>query len=60
MGKVIKRLIVIGDLITLATYIAEGNLDISDSFLIAAEKTLFNWVTFLSRVNLVSSIMLTC
>jgi toxin ParE1/3/4 len=40
MGKIIKRPIVIDDLIRLATYIAEGNLDISDSFLIAAEKTL--------------------
>ena len=39
MGKVIKRPIVIDDLIELATYIADGNVDISDNFLLAAEKT---------------------
>lgn len=36
---IIKRPIVIKDLIELATYIANGNLDISDNFLFAAEKT---------------------
>ena len=39
MGKVVKRPIVVKDLIELATYIADGNLDISDNFLLAAEKT---------------------
>lgn len=39
MGKVIKRPIVIKDLIELATYIADANIDISDDFLLAAEKT---------------------
>ena len=42
MGKVVKRPIVVKDLIELATYIADGNLDISDNFLLAAEKT-FGW-----------------
>lgn len=37
--KVIKRPIVVKDLIELATYIADGNIDISDDFLLAAEKT---------------------
>lgn len=39
MGKVVKRPIVIRDLITLATYIADNNMDISDNFLVAAETT---------------------
>ena len=39
MGKVVKRPIVIHDLITLATYIADNNIDVSDNFLIAAENT---------------------
>lgn len=46
MGKVIKRPIVIKDLIELATYIANGNLDISDNFLLAAEKTFVNLGNF--------------
>jgi toxin ParE1/3/4 len=39
MGKVNKRPQVIRDLIELATYIAEDNLDVSDRFLAAAEET---------------------
>ncbi|WP_319422434.1 type II toxin-antitoxin system RelE/ParE family toxin [Pleurocapsa sp. FMAR1] len=39
MGKVLKRPIVINDLIELATYIGNNNLDISDDFLLAAENT---------------------
>jgi toxin ParE1/3/4 len=39
MSKVNKRPQVIRDLIDLATYIAEDNLDISDEFLAAAEET---------------------
>ncbi len=46
MGKVIKRPIVIKDLIELATYIADGNIDISDNFLLAAEKTFANLGNF--------------
>lgn len=46
MGKVIKRPIVIQDLIKLATYIADGNIDISDNFLLAAEKTFINLGNF--------------
>ena len=36
---IIKRPIVVKDLIELATYIADGNIDVSDNFLLAAEKT---------------------
>lgn len=39
MGEVNKRPLVIQDLIELATYIAEDNLDASDRFLAAAEET---------------------
>jgi toxin ParE1/3/4 len=39
MGKVNKRPQVIRDLIDLATYIAEDNLEVSDLFLQAAEET---------------------
>lgn len=39
MGEVNKRPLVIRDLIELATYIAEDNLDASDRFLAAAEET---------------------
>ncbi len=39
MSRVNKRPQVIRDLIDLATYIAEDNLDISDEFLAAAEET---------------------
>ena len=39
MAKVIKRPIVIRDLIALATYIAENNLDVAENFLTAAETT---------------------
>lgn len=39
MGEVNKRPLVIHDLIELATYIAEDNLDASDRFLTAAEQT---------------------
>lgn len=39
MNKVSKRPQVIQDLIGLATYIAEDNLDASDLFLQAAEET---------------------
>lgn len=39
MGPVNKRPQVIRDLIDLATYIAEDNLDASDRFLVAAEET---------------------
>ena len=39
MGEVTKRPLVIRDLIELATYIAEDNLDASDRFLAAAEET---------------------
>ena len=39
MGEVNKRPLVIRDLIELATYIAEDNLDASDRFLVAAEET---------------------
>ena len=46
MGKVIKRPIVIKDLIELATYIADGNIDISDNFLFAAETTFVNLGNF--------------
>ena len=46
MGKVIKRPIVIKDLIELATYIANGNLDVSDNFLLTAERTFVNLGNF--------------
>ena len=46
MGKVIKRPIVIKDLIKLATYIADGNIEISDNFLFAAETTFVNLGNF--------------
>ena len=46
MGKVIKRPIVIRDLMELATYIANGNIDISDNFILAAEKTFVNLGNF--------------
>jgi toxin ParE1/3/4 len=39
MGNVYKHPQVIRDLIDLATYIAEKNMDISDNFLLAAEET---------------------
>ena len=39
MGEIRKRLQVIRDLIDIATYIAENNLDNSDRFLFAAEET---------------------
>lgn len=39
MGEVRKRPRVIQDLIELATYISEDNLDVSDRFLLAAEET---------------------
>ncbi|MFO5441228.1 MAG: hypothetical protein ACLBM4_21825 [Dolichospermum sp.] len=39
MFEIKKRPQVIRDLIDLATYIAEDNLDVSDRFLIAAETT---------------------
>ncbi|MEM8642837.1 MAG: type II toxin-antitoxin system RelE/ParE family toxin [Cyanobacteria bacterium P01_G01_bin.54] len=39
MAKLIKRPQVIRDLIDLATYIAQGNLDSSDRFLRAADET---------------------
>jgi toxin ParE1/3/4 len=39
MGEVIKRPLVIRDLIELATYIASDNMDASDLFLAAAEET---------------------
>jgi len=39
MGEIRKRPQVIRDLIDLATYIAENNLDRSDRFLHAAEET---------------------
>lgn len=42
MGKVNKRPQVISDLIELATYIAQDNLDVSDRFLAAAEETFQN------------------
>ena len=50
MGKVIKRPIVIKDLIELATYIADGNIDISDNFLFAAETTFVNQNCFLENL----------
>jgi toxin ParE1/3/4 len=39
MAEINKRPIVIQDLIEQATYIAKGNLDASDRFLLAAEET---------------------
>lgn len=39
MLNLVKRLIVIQDLITYATYIGAGNLDASDRFLFVAEAT---------------------
>jgi toxin ParE1/3/4 len=39
MGNVYKHPQVIRDLIDLATYIAEENMDVSDNFLAAAEET---------------------
>jgi toxin ParE1/3/4 len=39
MGEVIKKPIVIRDLIELASYTGENNLDVSDRFLFAAETT---------------------
>lgn len=39
MSKINKQPQVIQDLIEIADYIAEGNLDVSDRFLAAAEKT---------------------
>jgi toxin ParE1/3/4 len=39
MTSIQKRPQVIRDLIELATYIAEGNMDASDRFLLAAEET---------------------
>jgi toxin ParE1/3/4 len=39
MGNVIKHPIVIRDLIELATYIADDNIDVSEKFLTAAETT---------------------
>ncbi len=39
MGEVRKRPRVIQDLIELATYIGEDNLEVSDRFLLAAEET---------------------
>jgi len=39
MGEVRKRPQVIQDLIELATYIGEDNLEVSDRFLFAAEET---------------------
>ena len=39
MGKVRKKPRVIEDLIDLATYIGEDNLEVSDRFLFAAEET---------------------
>lgn len=43
MGTVTKRPQVIRDLIELATYIAEDNLNASDRFLAAADETFQNW-----------------
>lgn len=43
MSNVNKRPQVIRDLIDLATYIAQDNLDVSDRFLNAAENTFHNW-----------------
>jgi toxin ParE1/3/4 len=39
MLNLVKRLIIIQDLITYATYIGADNLDASDRFLFAAEAT---------------------
>ncbi|MBL1208244.1 type II toxin-antitoxin system RelE/ParE family toxin [Geminocystis sp. GBBB08] len=39
MGEIKKRPQVISDLIAIATYIGENNLEASDSFLLAAEET---------------------
>lgn len=39
MTSLQKRPQVIGDLIELATYMAEDNMDASDRFLVAAEET---------------------
>ncbi|MEG4310211.1 MULTISPECIES: type II toxin-antitoxin system RelE/ParE family toxin [unclassified Microcoleus] len=39
MTSIQKRPQVIGDLIELATYMAEDNMDASDRFLVAAEET---------------------
>jgi toxin ParE1/3/4 len=50
MSQVSKRPQVIRDLIELATYIAEDNLDASDRFLAAAEAT-FNQLAKMSQIG---------
>jgi toxin ParE1/3/4 len=53
MAKINKRPIVIQDLIEQATYIAEDNLDASDRFLRAAEKT-FNFLGTMPAIGRLS------
>ncbi|GAB4528119.1 MAG: type II toxin-antitoxin system RelE/ParE family toxin [Pleurocapsa sp.] len=50
--RIVKRPQVIKDLIELATYLAEDNLDISERFLFSAEKTLQKLSQFPQRGRL--------